>query len=203
MFEFIPETFRGSVVFFIALIVFGGGFIYFVAKQQSDFFSTISEDSYYYRHPFMKLVSPDFEHEAVIPREYTCDGENINPVLYIRDVPSQAQSLVLLMDDPDVPTSVRADNNWDHWVVFNIPPTTARIDKNSVPEGAIVGRSTSGANAYGGPCPPDGEHRYFFKVYALDTVLDLTARATKQDVLNAMEGHIYDQTELMGRYTRQ
>ncbi len=152
----------------------------------------------------MQLLSPVFQHEQPIPSKYTCDGNNINPPLRFSDVPQGARSLVLIIDDPDVPTSIRADGNWDHWLVWNIPNETEEIAENSVPQGAVVGKNTSGHNAYGGPCPPDREHRYFFKLFALDTVLDLPEDATtKSNLLMAMGNHILAQAELMGTFNRQ
>jgi hypothetical protein len=149
----------------------------------------------------MKLTSPAFEHGGKIPSKYTCDGENINPPLAISDVPPGAGSLVLLMDDPDVPKHLRADGMWDHWVVFNISATLREIGEGKEPEGT-PGVGTSGNVEYSGPCPPDREHRYFFKLYALDTELNLPEKATKGQVEKAMEGHVIEKTELMGRYER-
>jgi len=149
----------------------------------------------------MKISSPAFAHGQAIPSQYTCDGENINPALDIDGVPESAVSLVLLMDDPDVPKAIRPDGMWDHWVVFNMPAATSALAENSVPPG-IVGKGTREANSYAGPCPPDREHRYFFKLYALDTLLDLDANASKADVEKAMEGHVLQQAVLMGTYVR-
>ena len=149
----------------------------------------------------MKLTSPAFEHGGKISSKYTCDGENINPPLAISDVPPGAGSLVLIMDDPDVPKHVRADGMWDHWVVFNIPATLRDIGEGKEPEGTH-GVGTGGNVNYAGPCPPDREHRYFFKLYALDTELNLPEKATKGQVEKAMEGHVIEKTELMGRYER-
>ena len=149
----------------------------------------------------MKLTSPAFDHEGKIPSKYTCDGENINPALTISDLPSEAKSLVLIMDDPDVPKHLREDGMWDHWVVFNIPISVRDIKEGEEPVGTH-GSGTSGNLNYFGPCPPDREHRYFFKLYALDTELDLAEKATKQQVEKAMEGHVLEKAELMGRYER-
>ncbi|MFA6300993.1 MAG: YbhB/YbcL family Raf kinase inhibitor-like protein [Candidatus Paceibacterota bacterium] len=145
----------------------------------------------------MKLESPEFENSGDIPSKFTCDGEGINPPLVFSDVPKEAKSLVLLMDDPDAPSGT-----WDHWVIFNMPPDTKTIEENSTPAG-IVGKNTRGNNKYGPPCPPDREHRYFFKLYALDTMLTLDTNATKQNVLDAIQGHILADAELMGRYNRK
>ncbi|MBS0621274.1 MAG: YbhB/YbcL family Raf kinase inhibitor-like protein [Verrucomicrobia bacterium] len=149
----------------------------------------------------MQLTSPAFTSQGKIPSLYTCDGKDINPELHIAEVPKDAKSLVLLMDDPDVPKSVRADQMWDHWVLFNLPPTTTRIPENASPNG-ISGRNTGGSLGYQGPCPPDREHRYFFKLYALDCTLSLPPGSTKKEVLHAMEGHILAEAHLMGKYER-
>ena len=147
----------------------------------------------------MKLTSPVFEHEGLIPSKYTCDGENISPPLSIEDVPEGAKSLVLLMDDPDVPKTIRPDGMWDHWVVFNIALSILKIDEGLAPAG-VCGVNTGGKNGYQGPCPPDREHRYYFKLYALDCELDLLAGASKSEVQDAMQGHIVKESILMGRY---
>ncbi len=149
----------------------------------------------------MKLTSSAFKDGSTIPSLYTCEGKNINPPLEISTVPSHAKSLALIVDDPDVPKTLRPDGIYDHWIVFNIPPNTHKIAEHSPPPG-IQGRSTNGKNQYVGPCPPDREHRYFFKLYALDTMLDLSAGATKKEVERAMQGHIAAQCQLMGRYEK-
>ncbi len=149
----------------------------------------------------MKLSSSAFIHEGAIPKRYTCEGKNINPPLTIQGVPSEAKSLVLFLEDPDVPACVRTDQMWDHWVLFNLPPETQEIAENSTARG-IVGRSTSGEVQYEGPCPPDREHRYFFKLYALDRFLSLCKGATKHEVEVAMKGHILKSAVLMGRYDK-
>jgi|SRR5579885_789465 Raf kinase inhibitor-like YbhB/YbcL family protein len=149
----------------------------------------------------MRLTSSAFEHEGSIPSKYTCDGENINPPLHIDNVPAGTKSLALIMDDPDVPRHLRSDGMYDHWVVFNIPPDTHDIQEGHEPSGTH-GANTAGSTKYIGPCPPDREHRYFFKLYALDTKLSLPAKSTKKDVEKAMEGHVLARTELLGRYAR-
>ena len=145
----------------------------------------------------MKIKSSAFENNQLIPPKYTCDGGNINPPLLISDVPNEAQSLVLIMDDPDAPMGT-----WIHWTLFNIDPKISEIAEASSPQGAVQGK-TSGANRYGGPCPPAGTHRYFFKLYALDTSLDLHSDADKAKIEQAMQNHIIDQAELIGRYARK
>ncbi len=151
----------------------------------------------------MELTSPVFENNSSIPSKYTCDGENINPPLLITDVPDSAQSLVLLIDDPDIPDFVKQKfgvQKWDHWALFNIPANTKTIEENTAP--GTQGVNTGGKALYGGPCPPDREHRYFFKLYALDTPLDLLEGCTMEEVKQAMHGHILEQTELIGLYER-
>ncbi|MDP3639898.1 MAG: YbhB/YbcL family Raf kinase inhibitor-like protein [Nanoarchaeota archaeon] len=153
----------------------------------------------------MKLTSPAFDHNGKIPAKYTCDGESISPPLQIADIPTAAKSLVLLMDDPDIPEFVKKRYNisvWDHWVVFNIPPTTKNIPERKNPAG-VLGKNTGGKNGYDGPCPPDREHRYFFKLYALDTTVTLSEGATKAEVERAMEKHVLAKAELVGRYERK
>lgn len=127
----------------------------------------------------------------------------MNPPLSFHDVPQETKSLVLLMEDPDVPHNLRADGMWDHWVVYNIDPTVTAIEEGKTPEGS-VGLNTSGGAAYQGACPPNGQHRYFFKLYALDTVLDFddASKVTKVLVENALEGHVLAKAELIGVYSR-
>jgi Raf kinase inhibitor-like YbhB/YbcL family protein len=149
----------------------------------------------------MHLTSSAFRDHDRIPRRYTCDGDDINPPLHLFGVPKNARSLTLIVDDPDVPPSVREDCNWDHWIVWNIPPETERIEEGRLPRG-VVGRNSWGRNAYGGPAPPDREHRYFFKLYALDKTLDLPTTSGKKEVERAMQGHILKQAQLVGRYER-
>lgn len=149
----------------------------------------------------MKITSTAFLEGEKIPSKFTCEGLNINPELHIEAVPAGAKALVLILDDPDVPEFVRKDRMYDHWVVFNIPPTTTHIPENSQPSG-IAGKNTSGGLSYIGPCPPDREHRYFFKLYALDQELNLPKGASKTEVEAAMEGHIVSQAQVMGRYEK-
>ena len=142
----------------------------------------------------MKLTSPAFADKQMIPSEYTCDGANKIPPLEIAGVPANAKSLALVTDDPDAPMGT-----WDHWVVWNIPAATKRID--SEPEGT-PGKNSWGKTGYGGPCPPSGTHRYYFKIYALDAVLDLAAGSNKASLLSAMKGHILGEASLMGTYQK-
>lgn len=149
----------------------------------------------------MKITSPAFSEGGKIPLKFTCEGENINPELHFDAIPENAKALALIMDDPDVPEFIRKERMWDHWVVFNIPPKTKKIEENSQPLGT-AGKNTSGKLNYEGPCPPDREHRYFFKLYALDQELDLLEGVTKTEVEKAMQGHILAKAQLMGRYEK-
>ena len=145
----------------------------------------------------MKLTSSAFTHNGNIPSEFTCDGSNINPPLSITDVPANAKSLALIVDDPDAPVGV-----WDHWIVFNINPSLNEIKQNTQPQGT-PGKNSGGRNSYQGPCPPSGTHRYFFKLYALDTTLSLPEGSTKKQVESAMQNHILAKAELVGLYKRK
>ena len=152
----------------------------------------------------LALTSSAFEPQGTIPSRYTCDGENVNPPIEIQGVPENAASLTLIMDDPDIPTFVKEKYNsevYDHWVVFNLPADTTELAEATTPPG-VQGANSEGTSIYIGSCPPDREHRYFFKLYALDTMLDLPEGSTKQDVEAAMEGHILAEAELIGRYER-
>jgi Raf kinase inhibitor-like YbhB/YbcL family protein len=145
----------------------------------------------------LRISSPAFQHQAHIPARYTCDGSDINPPLIIENIPTGAQSLALIVDDPDAPAGT-----WVHWVVWNIKPDTREIKEHSVPPGASEGMNDFRKRSYGGPCPPGGTHRYFFKLYALDATLTLGSQAAKADLERAMKGHILAQAELVGLYAR-
>ena len=136
--------------------------------------------------------SPAFPHNGFIPSRYTGDGADVNPSLNIEGLPEGTKSLVLIVDDPDAPMGT-----WDHWIVWNIPPGT-EIKENSVP--GTEGLNSFGRNSYGGPSPPSGTHRYFFKVYALDSELLLKPNSRKRDVEKAMSGHVLAKGELIGLY---
>lgn len=144
----------------------------------------------------MKITSPSFEHNQNMSSKYSCDGENVNPPLQFIDIPQNAKSLVLIVDDPDAPSKT-----WIHWVVFNIDPKTSGIEENSKPTTGIEGMTDFGRTGWGGPCPPSGVHRYFFKLYALDSTLNLSSAAGKKEVEDAMEDHIIESSELTGLYS--
>jgi len=144
----------------------------------------------------LKITSPVFSNNETIPTKYTADGENISPPLNIEGVPEQTQSLVIIVDDPDAPAGT-----WTHWVVFNIDPKNTLIAENNIP--GMQGMNDFKQNNYGGPSPPSGIHRYFFKVYALDIKLDIGEGALLDNVKNAMNGHILAEGEIVGKYTRE
>jgi len=150
----------------------------------------------------MRIKSDAFNNDELIPSRYTCDGLNVSPPLEFFDIPEETKSLVLFMEDPDVPKNLREDGMWDHWIVFNMSANTRKIAEGEIVPGT-VGINTSGKNEYNGPCPPDREHRYFFKLFALDISLDLDNLAMKTDVEDAMKDHILVSDELIGRYERQ
>lgn len=150
----------------------------------------------------LQLTSTAFNNGDMIPRKYSCDGEDISPPLQWSNPPKGTQSYALICDDPDAPVGT-----WDHWIIFNIQGTTSALSRAIPPEPYLPDGSTHGENGwgrlgYGGPCPPSGTHRYFFRLYALDTMLDLQAGASKTQLLKAMERHILAQAELMGKYKR-
>ena len=149
----------------------------------------------------MKLTSSAFSHNGEIPKKYTCNGDNTNPPLEIEGIPEGTESLALIMFDPDVPRSIREDGIWNHWLFWNLDPKTKGIEEGKELN-AVHGITTSGTLTYVGPCPPDGEHRYYFVLYALDTTLSLPEGATREELERAMDGHILAQSELMGRYTQ-
>lgn len=154
----------------------------------------------------MELRSPAFAHNGTIPRQFTCDGQNISPPLQWRNVPLGTQSLVLIVDDPDAPDPQAPRMTWVHWVLLNIPPTASGLPEGvtskQLPAGTRQGINDWKRTGYGGPCPPIGRHRYFFKLYALDTTLALE-QPTKAAVEAAMQGHILAEAVLVGTYQRE
>ena len=150
----------------------------------------------------ISLTSSAFKEGELIPPRFTCSGENVSPPLAWGPVPAEAKSLALVVDDPDAPRGT-----WVHWVVYNLPAAARELPEGVPAQDAITGGGRQGKNdfgqtGYGGPCPPGGTHRYYFKLYALNAALDLPAGATKQDLLKAMYGHILDEGQLMGRFRR-
>lgn len=150
----------------------------------------------------LKITSPAFEMNEMIPSRFTCDGENISPEFIFSNIPEGTHSFALTMEDPDVPHSIRPDGMWNHWVVWNIPPTTTSIKSGATPPG-VLGMNTSKRVAYDGPCPPDREHRYIFTLYALDTKLSLPSGANKEALLDDISTHIIEKAQLIGFYNRK
>ena len=146
----------------------------------------------------MQLSSPAFDDRESIPDKYGYEEENVNPPLEIGEVPADAVSLALVVDDPDAQEP--AGQIWDHWIVWNIDSGISQIEEGSIPSGATEGRNDFDEPGYGGPRPPDREHTYHFRLYALDTDLDLESNASKEDLREALETHIIDETELRGTY---
>lgn len=146
----------------------------------------------------ISITSPAFQAGGDIPAKFTCNGTNISPELQISGVPSEAKSLVLIVDDPDAPNGL-----FNHWLVWNIDPKTTRVAEKSAPAAAVQGTNDFGKSNYGGPCPPSGTHRYFFKIFALDTKLESKPSAHRAKLDAAMRGHILAEGELMARYSHK
>jgi Raf kinase inhibitor-like YbhB/YbcL family protein len=146
----------------------------------------------------LKVLSPVFEHNGTIPSKYTCNGLNVNPPILIKYVPEGTKSLALIVDDPDAPAGI-----WVHWVLWNIHPGTKELREDAVPKGAQQGMNDFRKRSYDGPCPPSGTHRYFFRLYALDTTLTLRPDATKADLEKAMKGHIIEKAHIIGLNKRK
>ena len=150
----------------------------------------------------MEIKSSSFNHEGMIPAKYSCDGQNISPPLSWSGAPEKTKSFALVCDDPDAPAGI-----WVHWVFFDIPATVNSLPEKLPKQEEIAGLGKSGKNTsrrwgYDGPCPPGGMHRYYFKLYALDTMLNVSAGLTKEELLGAMKGHILAEAQLMGKYKR-
>lgn len=151
----------------------------------------------------IKITSSAFGNGEAIPVRYTCDGENVSPPLKWSNVPQGTKSFAIVNDDPDAPMGT-----WVHWVIYNIPANVTELAERIQPlqklnNGALQGKNSWGKIGYGGPCPPSGTHRYFFKIYALDKTLDLKPGASKEEVLKAIKGHILAEGQLYGKYSRQ
>jgi len=145
----------------------------------------------------LQLTSPAFTEGGAIPAKFTCTGANVSPALAWSGAPDGVQTFTLIMDDPDAPRGT-----WVHWVVFDLPGDLSGLPEGVGQDVGIQGANSYGRTGYAGPCPPSGTHRYFFKLYALDTALSLRAGASKEDVLRAMDGHILAQAQLMGTYRK-
>ena len=155
----------------------------------------------------MIIMSLSFKHDGAIPARHTCDGLNISPLLTWTGVPAGSKSLALIVDDPDAPDPEAPRMTWVHWVIYNIPPDSHGLPETTaaegLPPGTLQGLNDWHHTGYEGPCPPIGKHRYFFKLYALDTLLPDLKRPTKAALEKAMQGHIIARSQLVGRYQRQ
>ena len=145
----------------------------------------------------MKITSSAFQEGGNIPSKFTCDGGDSSPPLQIAEIPSSAKSLALIVDDPDAPSGL-----FTHWIIWNISPQTNEIAEGSTPKG-VQGTSDFGKSGYGGPCPPSGTHRYYFKIFALDRELNLPSGTKRNQLDAAIKGHVVAQGELMGRYSKK
>ena len=154
----------------------------------------------------MELTSSNFENQGDIPKMFTCDGKDISPALSWSGAPNGTKSFVLIVDDPDAPDPANPRMTWVHWVIYNIPESAnalpEKVQSKDLPDGTLEGLNDWKRTGYGGPCPPVGRHRYFHKLYALDTVLPDLKKPTKAKLEKAMEGHILDKAELIGLYQR-
>jgi Raf kinase inhibitor-like YbhB/YbcL family protein len=152
------------------------------------------------------LTSSAFSHQGAIPKQFTCDGSDVSPELAWSNIPADAKSLALIVDDPDAPTPVTPVMTWVHWVLYNIPASASKLFSNigpeNLPQGTLQGKNDWKKTGYKGPCPTFGTHRYFFKLYALDTVLPDLDEPDKAALMKAMDGHIIDHAELVGIYKR-
>ncbi len=187
-----------------AFVLIGCLFLYLLGPVEGEVFSTITEET-----PFsdsledsMNLTSTAFSHGEFIPAKYSCNGEDVSPSLSWDEPPAGTRSFALIMDDPDAPMGT-----WVHWVLFNLPASARGLSEGmpadlTFTDGSVQGITSARSHGYHGPCPPSGTHRYFFKLYALDTMLSHTSDANKADLLSAMEGHILAQAEWMGKFSK-
>ena len=184
-----------SVFTIILLIIFGVFLINFY--QASILKKSLKELENINNSNNMIISSPAFLNGGQIPEDYGCHGIDVNPPLTFSEIPQDAKSLVLLVDDPDAPLG-----DWVHWLVFNIDPQTKSITENNIPSGATVGLNSFGDKKYGGPCPPSGTHHYEFKLFALDTILNLSSSAEKTDIISGINNHVLGQAIIIGTYSR-
>lgn len=146
----------------------------------------------------MKISSPEFEQDGEMPVKYTCDGADQPPPLQISKIPRQAETIALIVEDPDAP-----GKTWVHWTVWNLPAEESLTLEGDLPSTAVEGVTSFGNTGYGGPCPPSGTHRYFFKAFALDVSLDLSSETSAKELEQAMNGHVVDKCGLVAKYSRE
>jgi Raf kinase inhibitor-like YbhB/YbcL family protein len=183
------------IILLAAIIIFLIiGFIFFFSKNNGEIIKNIKTSE---TKNIMKITSPAFAEGGIIPQKYTCAGKNINPPLMIENAPENAKSLVLIVDDPDA-----IGGTFTHWILLNINSNTKEIKENSIAEEAVLGRNDFGEAKYGGPCPPSGFHRYFFKVYALDANLVFSGAPNRSQADKMMENHILGQGQLMAKFSK-
>lgn len=183
------------LTFIVLLILVILSFVFFVNKgKDSNKKNTTSTSSGIVA---MKITSSAFANEALIPAKYTCDGQDVNPPLTFSEIPKDAKSLALVVEDPDAPSGT-----WTHWIVWNINPETSKIEEGKLPEGAVEGTNDFQSVGYGGPCPPGAEHRYMFNLFALDSQLNLPTTTKREELLSEIAKHKLSETELIGVYKR-
>ena len=174
--------------------------LWYLVSQRPETEQTIDK-TYLNNMADFALKSSAFKNNETIPAKYTCDGENVNPLLEIKNPPAETKSFILIMDDPDATRG----GTWDHWIMWNIDAKTQYVSEDSAPMGAVQGKTSFGYEKYGGPCPPKGSapHHYNFKLYALNAKLNLPDGSSKADVERAMQGHVLAETVLIGLYARK
>lgn len=190
---------KGVILLLIVLLggLFAGWWVYQIDFQGLRGNTTLN----IIKTEHMDIFSRDFKNLEDIPAKFTCDADNISPFLSFSNVPKEAVSLVLIVDDPDSPVSP-TPGGWVHWIVWNIPPDISSLDEGALPPSSVEGVNDFGKIGYGGPCPATGVHRYYFKLYALSEKLSLDVGASKLDLLKEMEGKILDEAKLVGKYKK-
>lgn len=189
---------NGKNILFIIIFIAACFAVWFERAQAPKNLEILEQTSYTVE---MQIESSAFKNNGSIPKKYTCDGDNANPPLVFKNVPNGVKSFALVLEDPDVPRSIRPDGMFDHFVMWNISSEIKIVEEGALPAG-IFGKNTAGTKKYIGPCPPDREHRYFFKLFALDEQISLPEGSVKSELLSAMEGHVISEAELVGRYNR-
>jgi hypothetical protein len=184
-----------QILLFIILIL---AVVFIVLPELGKFRNINSNtDNYVFNTDNMQIVIAEFKNEGTIPLEYGCKGQNLAPLIAVNGVPREAKSLVLIMDDPDAPVG-----RWFHWLIWNLPVDIKVIDRDNLPPMAVIGENSSGNNTYDGPCPPYGTHRYYFKLYALNKILELDPSTQGLDLEKELEGSIISRAEYMGTYSK-